>query len=44
MIRLIWFELIKTFTRWRTYIGFIAFGIVVADGSDRTETGRAGFF
>ena len=29
MIRLIWFELIKTFTRWRTYIGFIAFGIIV---------------
>ncbi len=29
MIRLIWFELIKTFTRWRTYIGFMAFGIIV---------------
>jgi len=29
MIRLIWFELVKTFTRWRTYIGFIAFGIIV---------------
>ena len=29
MYRLIWFELIKTFTRWRTYIGFIAFGIIV---------------
>lgn len=29
MIRLIWFEMIKTFTRWRTYIGFIAFGIIV---------------
>ena len=29
MFRLIWFELIKTFTRWRTYIGFIAFGIIV---------------
>ncbi len=29
MIHLIWFEMIKTFTRWRTYIGFIAFGIIV---------------
>jgi len=29
MFRLIWFELIKTFTRWRTYIGFMAFGIIV---------------
>jgi ABC-2 type transport system permease protein len=29
MTRLIGYELVKTFTRWRTYIGFIAFGIVV---------------
>src|SRR5512137_2391973 len=29
MLRLIRFELIKTFTRWRTYIGFIAFGLIV---------------
>lgn len=29
MIRLIYFELIKTFTRLRTYIGFIAFGLIV---------------
>lgn len=29
MMRLVWFELIKTFTRWRTYIGFIAFGVIV---------------
>jgi ABC-2 type transport system permease protein len=29
MIRLVRFEMIKTFTRWRTYIGFIAFGIIV---------------
>lgn len=29
MTRLVWFEFIKTFTRLRTYIGFIAFGIIV---------------
>ncbi len=29
MTHLIWFELIKTFTRWRTYIGFVAFGTIV---------------
>lgn len=29
MLHLIRFELIKTFTRWRTYIGFIAFGLIV---------------
>lgn len=29
MMHLVWFELIKTFTRWRTYIGFIAFGVIV---------------
>jgi ABC-2 type transport system permease protein len=29
MMHLIWFELIKTFTRWRTYIGFLAFGLIV---------------
>jgi ABC-2 type transport system permease protein len=29
MRHLVWFELIKTFTRWRTYIGFIAFGVIV---------------
>lgn len=29
MMRLVWFELVKTFTRWRTYIGFIAFGLIV---------------
>ena len=29
MTRLIYFELIKTFTRLRTYIGFIAFGLIV---------------
>jgi ABC-2 type transport system permease protein len=29
MMRLIGFELIKTFTRWRTYIGFVAFGVIV---------------
>jgi len=29
MTRLVWFELVKTFTRWRTYIGFIAFGLIV---------------
>jgi ABC-2 type transport system permease protein len=29
MFRLIQYELIKTFTRLRTYIGFIAFGIIV---------------
>ncbi len=29
MARLIWFETIKTFTRLRTYIGFLAFGILV---------------
>jgi ABC-2 type transport system permease protein len=29
MTRLVWFEFIKTFTRVRTYIGFIAFGIIV---------------
>ncbi|MHB8909410.1 MAG: ABC transporter permease [Syntrophales bacterium] len=29
MIHLVWFELVKTFTRWRTYIGFIAFGLIV---------------
>lgn len=29
MMHLVRFELIKTFTRWRTYIGFIAFGIIV---------------
>jgi ABC-2 type transport system permease protein len=29
MMHLIRFELIKTFTRYRTYIGFIAFGIIV---------------
>ena len=29
MMRLVRFELIKTFTRWRTYIGFLAFGVIV---------------
>jgi len=29
MMRLVWFELVKTFIRWRTYIGFIAFGVIV---------------
>ena len=29
MVRLVWFETIKTFTRLRTYIGFLAFGILV---------------
>lgn len=29
MTHLIWFEMVKTFTRWRTYIGFLAFGLVV---------------
>jgi ABC-2 type transport system permease protein len=29
MARLIRFELLKTFSRWRTYIGFIAFGVIV---------------
>jgi ABC-2 type transport system permease protein len=29
MLHLVRFELIKTFTRWRTYIGFIAFGLIV---------------
>jgi len=29
MMRLVWFELVKTFTRWRTYIGFVAFGLIV---------------
>jgi ABC-2 type transport system permease protein len=29
MMRLVWFETIKTFTRLRTYIGFLAFGILV---------------
>ena len=29
MMRLIRFELIKILTRWRTYIGFIAFGLIV---------------
>ena len=29
MMHLVWFELVKTFTRWRTYIGFIAFGLIV---------------
>jgi ABC-2 type transport system permease protein len=29
MMHLVWFELVKTFTRWRTYIGFIAFGVIV---------------
>ncbi|MBE0555791.1 MAG: ABC transporter permease subunit [Proteobacteria bacterium] len=29
MTRLVRFELIKTFTRWRTYIGFMAFGLIV---------------
>ena len=29
MLHLIRFELIKTFTRWRTYIGFSAFGVIV---------------
>jgi len=29
MMHLVRFELIKTFTRWRTYIGFIAFGLIV---------------
>jgi len=29
MTRLVRFELVKTFTRWRTYIGFIAFGLIV---------------
>ena len=29
MLRLVWFETIKTFTRLRTYIGFLAFGILV---------------
>ncbi len=28
-MRLVRFELIKTFSRWRTYIGFIAFGLIV---------------
>lgn len=29
MLHLVRFELIKTFTRWRTYIGFAAFGVIV---------------
>jgi len=29
VVRLVWFETIKTFTRLRTYIGFLAFGILV---------------
>ena len=29
MMHLIWFELVKTFTRRRTYIGFLAFGVIV---------------
>jgi len=29
MGRLVWFEMIKTFTRLRTYIGFLAFGVLV---------------
>jgi ABC-2 type transport system permease protein len=29
MMHLVRFELIKTFTRWRTYIGFVAFGLIV---------------
>jgi ABC-2 type transport system permease protein len=29
MLNLIRYELIKTFTRWRTYIGFAAFGLIV---------------
>ncbi len=29
MGRLVWFEAVKTFTRLRTYIGFLAFGILV---------------
>jgi ABC-2 type transport system permease protein len=29
MMHLVRFELIKTFTRWRTYIGFLAFGVIV---------------
>ena len=29
MMHLVRFELVKTFTRWRTYIGFIAFGVIV---------------
>ena len=29
MMHLVWFELVKTFTRWRTYIGFLAFGMIV---------------
>ncbi len=29
MMRLVAFECVKTFTRWRTYIGFAAFGIIV---------------
>ncbi|MFH0786955.1 MAG: ABC transporter permease subunit [Pseudomonadota bacterium] len=29
MMRLIWYELVKTFTRLRTFIGFIAFGVIV---------------
>lgn len=29
MTHLIRFELVKTFTRWRTYIGFLAFGMIV---------------
>ena len=29
MMHLVRFELVKTFTRWRTYIGFLAFGLIV---------------
>ncbi len=29
MGRLVWFEAIKTFTKLRTYIGFLAFGVLV---------------
>ena len=29
MMHLVRFEWIKTFTRWRTYIGFIAFGLII---------------
>jgi ABC-2 type transport system permease protein len=29
MMRLVFYELLKTFSHWRTYIGFIAFGVIV---------------
>ena len=40
MTRLVWFELVKTFTRWRTYIGFIAFGLIVPLDRGGAQDGR----